>query len=91
MSERASVHAECGQDGWELEIVEREPGTQGFQVQPRRWVVERNFAWLSRNRRLAKDYERKVQTSKALIEVAAIRLVLRRVARSVPKQAAVEL
>src|SRR5262249_3578795 len=49
-------------DGWDLEIVGREPGTQGFQVQPRRWVVERCFAWLSRNRRLAKDYERKVQT-----------------------------
>jgi putative transposase len=67
-------------DGWELEIVERGPGTHGFQVQPRRWVVERSFAWLSRNRRLAKDYERMVQTSEALIEVAAIRLRLRRVA-----------
>ena len=65
-------------DGWELEIVEREHGTRGFQVQPRRWVVERCFAWLSRNRRMAKDYERKVQTSETLIEVAAIRLVLRR-------------
>jgi len=67
-------------DGWELEIVEREPGTRGFQVQPRRWVVERCFAWLSRNRRLAKDYERKVQTSETLIEVAATRLMLRRLA-----------
>ncbi len=63
---------------WELEIVEREPGTRGFQVQPRRWVVERCFAWLSRNRRLAKDYERKVQTSETLIAVAMIRLLLRR-------------
>jgi putative transposase len=69
-------------DGWELEIVEREPGTRGFQVQLRRWVVERCFAWSSRNRRLAKDYERKVQTSETLIELAAIRLVLRRLARS---------
>src|SRR5690242_13956699 len=68
-------------DGWELEVVEREPGTQGFQVQPRRWVVERSFAWLSRNRRLARDYERRVQTSETLIEVAATRLVLRRLAR----------
>ncbi len=67
-------------DGWELEIVEREPGARGFQVQPRRWVVERSFAWLSRNRRLAKDYERKVQTSEMLIEVAAARLLLRRLA-----------
>jgi putative transposase len=67
-------------DGWDLEIVERKPGTRGFQVQPRRWVVERSFAWLSRNRRLAKDYERKVQTSETLIEIAASRLVLRRLA-----------
>jgi putative transposase len=67
-------------DGWELEIVEREPGTRGFQVQPRRWVLERCLAWLSRNRRLAKDYERKVQTSETLIELAATRLLLRRLA-----------
>jgi len=65
-------------DGWALEIVEREPGTKGFQVQPCRWVVERSFAWVSRNRRLAKDDERKVQTSETLIAVAATRLVLRR-------------
>jgi putative transposase len=69
--------------GWELEIIEREPGAHGFSVQPRRWVVERSFAWLSRNRRLAKDYERKVQTSETLIEVASMRLVLRRLARPV--------
>jgi putative transposase len=60
--------------------VERKPGTRGFAVQPRRWVVERSFAWLARNRRLAKDYERKVQTSETLIEIAATRLVLRRLA-----------
>jgi Transposase DDE domain len=51
---------------------------RGFTVQPRRWVVERSFAWLNRNRRLAKDYERKVQTSETLIELAASRLLLRR-------------
>ena len=68
-------------DGWELEIVAREPGTRGFTVQPRRWVVERSFAWLIRNRRLAKDYERKVQTSETLIELAASRLLLRRLVR----------
>ena len=64
--------------------MEREPGSHGFQVQPRRWVVERCFAWLARNRRLAKDYERKVQTSETFVEIAAIRLVLRRVARDLP-------
>jgi len=68
------------QGGWDLEIVERAPGTHGFQVQPRRWVVERSFAWLLRNRRLGKDYERIVQTSETLIEIAATRLTLRRMA-----------
>jgi transposase len=67
-------------DGWDLQVVERAPGTRGFSVQPRRWIVERSFAWLIRNRRLAKDYERRVQTSETLIEVAATRLVLRRLA-----------
>jgi transposase len=69
------------QGGWELEIVERQPGSRGFNVRPRRWVVERSFAWLVRNRRLAKDYERKVQTSETLIAVAASRLLLRRLVR----------
>lgn len=68
--------------GWGLEIVEREPGTRGFQVQPWRWVVERAFAWLSRNRRMRKDYERKVQTSETLIEVTMIRLLLARLKRA---------
>jgi transposase len=47
-----------------------------------RWVVERTFGWLSRNRRLSKDYECKVQTSEALIEVATVRLLLRRLAKT---------
>lgn len=66
--------------GWELEIVEREPGAHGFSIQPRRWVVERSFAWLLRNRRLGKNYERIVQTSETLIEIAATRLTRRRMA-----------
>jgi len=68
------------QGGWELEIVERELGTHGFQVQPRSWIVERSFAWLSRNRRLAKDDERKVQTSETLLDLVAIRLLVCRLA-----------
>jgi putative transposase len=67
-------------DGWELEVVERAPGMRGFSVQPRRWVVERSFAWLIRNRRLAKEYERTVQTSETLIQLAVTRLLLRRLA-----------
>jgi transposase len=68
-------------EGWDLEVVERAAGTHSFQLLPRRWVVERSLAWLSRNRRLAKDYERMVQTSETLIELAAMRLLLRRLAR----------
>jgi putative transposase len=65
-------------EGWDLAIVTRPPGGRGFTVQRRRWVVERSFAWLIRNQRLAKDYERNVQTSETLIAVAATRLVLHR-------------
>jgi putative transposase len=68
--------------GWDLEVVEREPGTRGFSVGQHRWKVERSFAWLIRNRRLAKDDERKVQTSEMLLEVAATRLVLCRMGRN---------
>jgi hypothetical protein len=57
------------------------PGVRGFAVQPKRWVVERTFSWLSRNRRLSKDYERKVQTSETFIEVAMIRLLVARLGR----------
>jgi len=63
---------------WDLEVVERDPSVRGFSIQPRRWVVERTFGWLSRSRRLSKDYERKVQTSETLIQVAMIRLLLAR-------------
>ncbi len=48
---------------------------------PKRWIVERTFSWLIRNRRLSKDYERLVQTSETLIEVAMIRLILKRLAK----------
>jgi putative transposase len=64
--------------GWRLEIVSHHVGSSTFEVLPRRWVVERSFAWISRNRRLAKDYERKMQTSECLMKVAMIRLMLRR-------------
>jgi hypothetical protein len=77
------------QGDWDLEVVEHAPGTRGFSIQPRRWVVERTLGWLSRNRRLSKDYERKVQTSETLIQVAMIRLLIARLGRnneSVPKQ-----
>jgi putative transposase len=55
---------------------------KGFQVLPRRWVVERTFAWISHNRRMSKDYERLVATSEAFIYVAMTRLMVRRLARA---------
>ena len=69
------------QGGWELQIVERGREAKRFEVLPRRWIVERTFSWLIRNRRLSKDYERLVQTSETFIKVAMIRLMLRRLAR----------
>lgn len=54
----------------------------GFRVLPRRWVVERTFAWLGQNRRLSKDYERRCETSEALILVAMSRLMVRRLAHA---------
>ena len=66
---------------WDLEVVEREPGMHGFKVQPRRWIVERTLAWISRNRRMSKDYERKVQTSETLIQAAMIRRLVTRLGR----------
>lgn len=65
-----------------LEIVERPAGRQGFQVLPRRWVVERTLGWLGRYRRLSKDYEGLPETSEALIYVAMIHLMVRRLGRS---------
>jgi putative transposase len=65
-----------------LEIVLKLEGQKGFQVLPKRWVIERTFAWLSRNRRLARDYERLAESAEAFIYVAMIRLGIRRLARS---------
>jgi len=61
-----------------LEIVPRTPNQKGFQVLPRRWVVERTFAWLGRFRRLSKDYARCTQSSEAIIYLASIRRLLAR-------------
>ena len=63
-----------------LTAVRPPEGQRGFQVLPRRWVVERTFAWLCQSRRLTKDYERLCETSEALIYVAMTRLMLRRLA-----------
>ena len=64
-----------------LDIVRRPEGTQGFLLLPKRWIVERTFAWLGRYRRLSKDDEYFTQTSEAVIRVAMIHLMVRRLAR----------
>ncbi len=68
--------------GWTLEIVEKASDQVGFQVLPKRWIIERTFAWLNRQRRLSKDYERLPDTSEALVYVAMIRLMLRKLAHA---------
>ena len=80
--------------GIELEIVKRPssrfwvhkdtpleelPLVEGFKVQPKRWIVERTFAWLNRNRRLSKEYDFHVSTSENFIAIAMNRLMLRRI------------
>ena len=66
---------------WTIEIVKRSDDTKGFEVIPRRWVVERTFAWLGRCRRLAKDYEASIESSTAWTLIAHIRMIMRRLAR----------
>jgi putative transposase len=66
--------------GLRLEIVKRPPHAVGFEVIPSRWVIERTFGWLGRNRRLAKDFERLVDHAKAVAVVAIIPLLARRLA-----------
>jgi putative transposase len=66
--------------GYALEVVARPPGSQGFAVLPRRWVVERSFAWVGRYRRLSKDYEALTGTSEAMIWAAVGTTMLRRLA-----------
>lgn len=61
-----------------LEVVLRSDDMKGFVVLPRRWVVERTFAWLNNHRRLSKDYERFTKTSETMVQIAMMRLMLRR-------------
>jgi putative transposase len=67
---------------WRIEIVTRSERVGTFKPEPKRWVVERTFAWLGRNRRLAKDFEKTIASSEAWFLVASIRLLSRRLARA---------
>jgi putative transposase len=83
------VRADQGYKGWLLEwakrytrlaieIVEKPAGQQGFAVMPKRWVVERTFAWLGRNRQLSKEYDRDASCSESFVYLASIHLMLKR-------------
>jgi transposase len=72
-------HLLC-QDGWKLQIVKRRQ--RAFKITGLTWIAERSFAWLGRNRRLKKGYEYCVQSSETLIEIAATRLMLNRLAQA---------
>jgi putative transposase len=69
------VRTDCG---WELTITKRSDKEKGFKVVPKRWVVERTFGWLGRYRRLSKDYEKLPETSEAMIQMAMIHIMVRR-------------
>ena len=72
--------AEMGR--WSIEIIRRSDTAKGFEVLPRRWVVERTFAWLGRCRRLAKDFEASIASATAWLLVAHLRLLTRRLAKT---------
>ena len=65
---------------WTLEIIKRSDTAKGFVLLPRRWVVERTFAWLGRNRRLAKDFERTIESATAWLYLASVQQITRRIA-----------
>src|SRR5712671_585582 len=66
---------------WTIEVIKRSDAASGFVVLPRRWVVKRTFAWLNRNRRLAKDFEATVESALAWLFLASVKLLMRRLGR----------
>jgi transposase len=67
---------------WTIEIVTRSQSIGTFRAEPKRWVIERTFAWFGRNRRLAKDFEATIASAEAWVLIASIRLLVRRLARA---------
>jgi putative transposase len=78
--DRGTLMSKAAYRNFGLEIVHELPAQQGFQVLPRRWVVERTFGWMMRWRRLVRDDEERCDVSEATIHVAMAALLLRRVA-----------
>lgn len=69
-----------GKGNWTFEIIKRSDAGKGFELLPRRWVVERTFAWFGRNRRLTKDFEETIESSTAWLVLASVQLMARRIA-----------
>ena len=67
--------------GLRVEIVRAKEGVKGFAVQPKRWIIERTFAWLTLNRRLVRDYEEREVNSEAMILIAMSKLMVKRLAK----------
>jgi transposase len=72
---------------WTIEVVTRTQNIGSFKPEPRRWVIERTFAWFGRNRRLAKDFEKTIASAEAWIMMASVKLLSRRLARTLPSAA----
>jgi putative transposase len=75
-------NALAGHGDWTMQIVKRSDTAHGFEILPRRWVVERTFAWLGRCRRLARDFEACIESAASWVLLAHIRLLTRRLART---------
>ena len=71
-----------GKGRWRIEVVKRSDTMRGFEPLPRRWVVERTLAWLSRNRRLAKDFKATIATAQAWLFIGNAQLLIREMART---------
>ena len=74
--------------GFRVEVVRRPPGSKGFVKLPRRWVVERTFAWLGRYRRNSRDYEWLPESSESMIRISSIHRMLRLLCPDITKRAA---
>lgn len=76
------LDALAGTGPWTIEIIARSQSIGTFKAEPKRWVIERTFAWLGRNRRLAKDFETSIASAEAWLFLASIRLIARRIAKA---------
>ena len=76
------VNALPGSGKWEIEIVNRLQSVGTFVAEPKRWVIERSFAWFGRNRRLSKDFEETIASAETWFVIASVQLLLRRLARA---------